>query len=95
MAFHDAWVEFLRHAYAGYRDVTFELTGSVQLMKVLQSDEPDVGIDKSGSRSHPVLKDLRGRSLTIGWAATVLVAMAGWLYFVARASWFFVDWLLR
>jgi hypothetical protein len=27
MAFHDAWVEFLRYAYAGYRDVTLELTG--------------------------------------------------------------------
>ena len=71
------------------------LLGSVQLMKVLQSDDPDVGIDKSGSRSHAVLKGLRGRSLTIGWAAAVLVATASWLYFVARASWFFVDWLLQ
>ena len=71
------------------------LLGSVQLMKVLQSDGPDVGIDKSGSRSPAILKGLRGRSLTIGWAAAALVTTAGWLYFVGRASWLFVDWLLQ
>jgi hypothetical protein len=63
-------------------------------MKVLQSHDPDVGIDKSGSRPSTVLKGFRARSLTIGWVAAVLVTTAGWLYFVARMTWFFVDWLL-
>jgi hypothetical protein len=63
-------------------------------MPVLQSDDPDMGIDKSGSRSHGALKELRGRSFTIGWAVTVLLATAGWLYFIARAAWFLGDWFL-
>ena len=89
------WVEFLRHATRDIGMLLSNLLGSVQLMKVLQSDDPDVGIDKSGSRSHAVLKGLRGRSLTIGWAAAALVATAGWLYCVGRASSLFVDWLLQ
>jgi hypothetical protein len=65
-------------------------------MPVLQSDDPELGgIDKSGSRWHAALKELRGRSFTIGWAATVLVATAGWLYFIARAAWFIVNWFLE
>jgi hypothetical protein len=71
------------------------LLGSVQLMKALQSDDPGVEIDKSGGRSHAALKDLRARSLTVGWAAAVLIATVAWLYFVARVVWFFVDLLLE
>jgi hypothetical protein len=61
-------------------------------MPVLQSDDPNMGIDKSASRSHAVLKELRGRSFTIGWAVAALVATAGWLYFVARVASFLVSW---
>jgi hypothetical protein len=61
-------------------------------MPVLQSDNPDNGINKSASRSEAVLKELRERSFTVGWAVAVLVATAGWLYFLARAAWFLVSW---
>ncbi|MFZ3374439.1 MAG: hypothetical protein WA183_02685 [Chthoniobacterales bacterium] len=61
-------------------------------MPVLQSDDPNLGIDKSASRSHAVLKELRGRSFTIGWALAALVATASWLYFIARGAWFLVSW---
>jgi hypothetical protein len=63
-------------------------------MPVLQSDDPNMGVDKSTSRSHTVLKELRGRSFTIGWALAALVATAGWLYFIARGAWFLVGWFL-
>jgi hypothetical protein len=64
-------------------------------MPVLQSDDQDMGIDKSGSRSHAALKDWRGRSFMIGWAIAVLLATAGWLYFISRAAWLFLDWFLE
>jgi hypothetical protein len=60
-------------------------------MPVLQSDDPNVGIDESSGRSHAVLKELRGRSFTIGWAAAVLVTTAGWLYFIIKTGWFIVS----
>jgi hypothetical protein len=33
-----------------------------------------------------MLKELRVRFFTIGWAAAVLVATVGWLYFIARMA---------
>jgi hypothetical protein len=38
-----------------------------------------------------MLKELRVRFFTIGWAAAVLVATVGWLYFIARMAGFIVD----
>jgi hypothetical protein len=67
----------------------------VPLMPVLQSDDPNLGIDKSASRSYAVLRELRGRSVTIGWALAALVATGGWLYFIARAGWSLTTWLLE
>jgi hypothetical protein len=61
-------------------------------MPVLQSDALNAGMDKSNSGSQAVLKEWRGRSFTIGWATAVLVATAGWLYYIARAGWFVVNW---
>jgi hypothetical protein len=62
-------------------------------MPVLQSDVPNIGIDKPASRSRAVLKELRGRSFTVGWAAAVLVATAGWLYLIMKAAWLMVSWI--
>jgi hypothetical protein len=39
------------------------------------------------------VKELRGRPLTVGWAAAVLFATAVWLYFIAREAWLIVNWL--
>jgi hypothetical protein len=63
-------------------------------MPVLRSDDPNMEIDKSESRSSPVLKDLRRISFIGGWAVAVLLATTGWLYFIARGAWFFFDWIL-
>jgi hypothetical protein len=57
-------------------------------MPVLQS-----GLKTLGSRSRTALKELRGRPLTVGWAAAVLFATAVWLYFIAREAWLIVNWL--
>jgi hypothetical protein len=64
-------------------------------MPVLQSDDPEARIDKSDGQSNAVLAELRERSFTIGWAAAVLVATAGGLYFVARMAWFLISWSLE
>jgi hypothetical protein len=61
-------------------------------MAVLQSDDPKISSNRFGSRSRAMLKELREKSLTFGWAAAVLITTAGWLYFVARAISFIVNW---
>jgi hypothetical protein len=53
-----------------------------------------VEADKVASRLHAPLRELRGNSYTIGWAIAVLVATAGWLYFIARTAYFLINWLL-
>jgi hypothetical protein len=62
-------------------------------MPALHSDDPNVGIDKSASRLHAMLKELLGRSLIIGWAVAALGATACYLYFIARVVWFLINWL--
>jgi cell division protein FtsN len=54
-------------------------------MPVFRLDDPDLGIDKSGGPSHAA------RLFTVGWAAAVFVATAGWLYFITQAAWFIVS----
>jgi hypothetical protein len=61
-------------------------------MPVLQSDDPDIEFDKPASRSHVVLKELRGRSFTVGWAVAVLVATTSWFYFLIKTGWLIVSW---
>jgi hypothetical protein len=58
----------------------------------LDSNESDVEMDRTDRRPHAVLKELRGKSFTIGWAAAVLVATAYWLYFIMKTAWFVVSW---
>jgi len=36
----------------------------------------------------------RRRLLVTGWAVAAGIATFGWLYFVARATWSFLGWLL-
>jgi hypothetical protein len=62
-------------------------------MTDLHSDDPHVGIDKSAHTMRTLLSEWRGKSFTVVWAAAVLVATAGWLYFVARGAWSVVNWL--
>jgi hypothetical protein len=84
-------VDHIRH---GLRDDALPFQsqlGSMPLMPALHSDDPNVEIDQPGSGSHAILKE-GGRLFTIGWAVAGLVATAGWLYFIARAAWFLVDW---
>jgi hypothetical protein len=62
-------------------------------MTDLHSDDPHVGIDKSAHTMRALLSEWRGKSFTVVWAAAVLVATAGWLYFMARGAWSIVNWL--
>jgi hypothetical protein len=57
-------------------------------MPALHSDDPNIGIGKSAS---PMLKELLGRSLIIGWAVASLGATAAYLYFIARVVWFLIN----
>jgi hypothetical protein len=47
------------------------------------------------SRSDAVMKQVRGKLLTVVWAAAVLVATAGWMYFIVRGAWIVVSWFLK
>jgi hypothetical protein len=62
-------------------------------MPVLQSSEPEAPAEKSGDRMRIAMKELRNRSITIGWAVAVVVATIGWFYFIARGGWFFINWI--
>jgi hypothetical protein len=31
----------------------------------------------------------------MGWGAAVVVATAGWVYFIARLGWIIVNWFFR
>lgn len=64
-------------------------------MPTLQSDDPSVALEKSGSKSPRVLGITRGTRMTIMWALASLMATAGWLYFIMRLAWFGVSWLFR
>jgi hypothetical protein len=63
-------------------------------MGALHPDESDFGTALCG-RSDGVMKQLRGRFLTVLWAGAVLVATAGWMYFIGRGAWIAVTWFLR
>jgi hypothetical protein len=78
---------------AGPKPTTMQyLPGSILLMSTLQSDDPSVGIKETASQSRPALRELRGTTLTIIWAAAVLIATAGWLYFIVQMAWVGVSW---
>jgi hypothetical protein len=47
------------------------------------------------NRSGEVMKQLRGKLLTVVWAAAVLVATAGWMYFIVRGAWIVVSWFSK
>jgi hypothetical protein len=64
------------------------------LMPVLQSENPNLETDNLASRLPAVLRELRGSSFTVGWAAAALVATAGWLFFITRTAYFLFNWFL-
>ena len=49
--------------------------------------------DKSSKVPHTTLVELRAKALMAVWIVAVLVATAGWLYFIARLAWLIVNWL--
>jgi len=60
----------------------------------LLPDSPNFEAERPESRTHKLPTPLRRKLLVTGWAAAAAVATFGWLYFVARATWSFLDWLL-
>jgi len=60
-------------------------------MQELHSNDPHSGIHKSSNdilsnTSHANPNTLRAKAFTIAWFLAVLVATAGWLYFIARLA---------
>jgi hypothetical protein len=41
------------------------------------------------------MKELRARLFAMGWGAVVLVATAGWIYFIVQVGRLIVSWLFR
>jgi hypothetical protein len=41
------------------------------------------------------LAQVLGRSLVVGWGATVILATAGWLYFLAQVGYYLFEEALR
>jgi hypothetical protein len=70
-------------------------SGQVPAMPDQHSDEPNAGTGKSGNNPPALRRELRGKLITVAWAAAVLIATAGWLYFIVRAAWSMVTWLFR
>jgi hypothetical protein len=69
------------------------LPGLILLMPTLQSDDPSVVIEKSGSKLPRALRITRATTLTIIWALAVLTATISWLFSIMRLAWFGVSWL--
>jgi hypothetical protein len=61
-------------------------------MPDLHSDDSHIAIDKPSNNPHAIPSEFRGKSFTVVWAAAVLIATAGWLYFMARGAWSMVNW---
>lgn len=62
-------------------------------MSLLDSDDLNVETSDSIAQAHLMRKD-RGGLLTSTWAATAIVASAGWLYLIVQAASIVVNWLL-
>ena len=60
----------------------------------LLPDSPNFETEQPDSRTQGLLVPLRRRLLVTGWAAAAGIATIGWLYFVARAAWSLLGWLL-
>ena len=63
-------------------------------MSALHSDESNFETAPH-RRSDAMMKQLRGRLLTMVWAAAVIVATAGWFYFILRGALLIVNWFFR
>ncbi len=69
-------------------------SGQVPAMPDLHSDDSNTGIDRSISHPAALRRQWRGKLITVAWVAAVVIATAGWLYFIARAVWAMVTWLM-
>jgi hypothetical protein len=58
----------------------------------MHSDPSD---DEAGSRWHRWLKVLPARLFAVGWALAVVIASAGWFYFIFRIIWYFIGPLFQ
>jgi hypothetical protein len=70
-------------------------SGPVPAMPDQHSNDANAGTDKSRNKSPARRRELRGKLITVAWAAAVLIATAGWLYFIVRTAWSMVRWLFR
>ena len=75
-----------------------EIGARHESMQELHSNDPH-GIHKSSNdilrnTSQAIPNKLRAKAFTIAWALAVLVATAGWLYFVARVAAIILNWLV-
>jgi hypothetical protein len=78
--------------FCGTNQIVFE---SILSMPALHSDQSHSEIDRTKSRSYAMMKEWRARLFTMGWGAAVVVATAGWVYFIARLGWSIVNWFFR
>jgi hypothetical protein len=63
-------------------------------MPDLHPDDARAGIEKSIPHSPVLRRPWRGQLITVAWSAAVVIATAGWLYFIVRAGWALVGWLI-
>jgi len=89
ISYSDGHLEFALHG--AERPIE---TADILMSTSLLPDSPNFETERPESRAHKLPTPLRRRLLVTGWAATAAAATFGWLYFVARATWSFFDWLL-
>jgi hypothetical protein len=58
-------------------------------------NETDASRRHSLLRELPGLKELPARLFAVGWAVAVVIATAGWFYFIFRVIWYFVAGFLQ
>jgi hypothetical protein len=62
-------------------------------MSVLHSDDRDGAIDDSTDQSESA-SGPKARMIGVTFAIVAGVAMAGWLYLIAKVLWSSINWLL-
>jgi hypothetical protein len=94
-----ATVRYLRHAAACRVQVPFAVGTTegcfkVQLFRNSLSDKFNSMTEAKYMIIQPTSSQPKGRALLVGYIAAVLVAMAGWLYFLGSIAWDLIGWLV-
>jgi hypothetical protein len=64
------------------------------IISLLQSENPHVDSDDLAGGLPGTLSEWRGISFRVGWAIAALITTGGWLYFITRAVYLILNWLL-